>query len=102
MVVRRRRNFAGPRDGRLLSLMSCILVRLALFVVIALSLSPLLAGWSGGSGDSLEQASESVADAKEANNEHNGLFYEPRNLYEAAREAIKKGEESYDEAERIA
>jgi uncharacterized phage infection (PIP) family protein YhgE len=82
--------------------MSCILVRPALFVVIALSLSPLLAGCSGGSGDPLEQASESVAEANEAINEHNGLFDEARNLYEEAREAIEDGEEPSDEAERIA
>jgi hypothetical protein len=101
MVLRRRRNLAGPRDGRLLSLMMPILVRLVLFVVITLSLSLLLAGCSGGSSDSLEQANESVVEANEAINEHNDLFDGARNLYEEAREAIEDGEEPSEEAERV-
>ena len=79
-----------------------ILVRPALFVVITLSLSLLLAGCSGVGGDPLERANESVAEANQLINQHNGLFEEARTLYEEAKEDIEAGEEPSEGAERIA
>ena len=96
-VFRRSRTFAGPKGGRLLSLMARILVRPVFAVVITLSLA-LSAGCSGISGDPYDQANGYVADANEAIEEHNQLFEEARGTYEEARESVEAGETTSAEA----
>lgn len=104
---KKRRSFAGPKGGKLLSLMARILVRPVFLVVIALSLS-LLAGCSGAPGDPYEQANGYIAEASEAINEHNGLFEEARGTYEEAKEAVEEsgeagsGDDPEEEVEEIA
>ena len=78
------------KGGRLHSLMACVVVRLVLFVVIALSVS-LLTGCSDLSGNQREQANDYVADANKAIEEHNRLFEEARGTYTEVKEAVEAG-----------
>jgi vacuolar-type H+-ATPase subunit I/STV1 len=81
--------------------MGYVLVRPALFAVIALSL-PLLASCSGLFGNPREQANDYVAEANRAIDEHNRLFEEARSTYAEAKETIEAGEDTSKEAGRIA
>src|SRR3954468_21373149 len=80
--------------------MARILVRLALFVVITLSVLSS-AGCSGLFGNQREQADGLVAQANEAIDEHNRLFNEARTTYAEVKEDIENEEDPSGEAERV-
>jgi hypothetical protein len=90
-VLRKMRNLAGTKGGRLLSLMARILIRSVLLVVITFSLY-LSVGCSGLFQDPREQANDRLADANQAIEEHNRLFEEARSTYEEAKGAVESGE----------
>lgn len=78
-----------------------ILIRLALFVVITLSL-PLFTGCSGFfGGGPREQANNYVMEANGAIEEHNRLFEEARATYAEAKEAIETEDDPSEETERV-
>lgn len=88
---------AGPKGGRLLSLMGRIVERPTILVVVLLTL--LFA--AGGCGGPESQADEVMATTSEAVQRHNELYQEARSSYDDAREALDAGEDPEGQVERI-
>src|ERR687897_3372628 len=96
------RSLSAPKRGRLLSLMTHMINRLAPAVVILLSLF-VFAGCSGVFGeDSSEQADKAISSANRSISEHNELFDKARSTYADVKEKIESGDDPSKEKDNIA
>jgi hypothetical protein len=92
---------SAPKRGRLLSLMTYIINRLASAVVILLSVF-VLAGCSGVFGENpREQADEAISNANKSISEHNALFDDARSTYADVKKKIESGDDPSKEKDSI-
>jgi hypothetical protein len=92
----------ASKRGKLLSLMSYMINRLAPVVVILLS-AYVLAGCSAVFGESpREQADAAISKANESISKHNVLFEEARSTYADVKQKIESGEDPSKEKDNIA
>src|SRR5918993_2181424 len=96
------RSLRAPKRGRLLSLMTHMINRLAPSVVILLSLF-VFAGCSGVFGeDPSEQADAAISKANRSISEHNVLFDKARSTYADVKQKIEAGDDPSKEKDNIA